>query len=142
MSPSLNRSISEFGGLYQVYTRKDLLCEQLISAQTISILLGTTSISSLLASALIFLGSFKSATYNPPLDINHRIDTFLRESEDANEGYRKQNMRIKHTIAMATLTHKTISHMPYSCDFLELVKITVAVCFCLYNVTQYSLIDP
>ena len=43
ISHTLNRSMSEFGGLYQVHTRKDLLCGQLISAQTISRLLGTKS---------------------------------------------------------------------------------------------------
>ena len=40
---SLNRSMSEFGSLYQVQTTKDLLCGHLFSAQTLSRRLGTRS---------------------------------------------------------------------------------------------------
>ena len=56
----------------------------------------------------------------------------------------KQKMRIKHTnIVKLISNHQRISHMPYSCHFLDLVEIiTIVVCFYLYNLTRYSLIDP
>ena len=44
---------------------------------------------------------------------------------------------------MVISKHQRISHMPYSCHFLELEEIiTIIVCFYLYNLTRYSLIDP
>ena len=51
----------------------------------------------------------------------------------------KQKMGIKHNESNGNIKSQEL----YSWQFLELVeKIPVLVCFCLYNLTRYSSIDP